>query len=217
MPTQDTTRGTPPLIGRCLDIPAWLEYVESYDFGPIAPRILTLHHTWKPTIQQWRGLASMRSMQQSYAAKGWSAAPHIYVAPDGIWLFTPMKDIGVHAGTLNGSVKQGWYSIGIEMVGDYDQVRPSGIIWEQTKAVLGGLTRRLGTPFAQLLTFHRDASEKSCPGHAVTKDWVISEVAGWLHAEEPPVRTLYTEDSPILGQPQASMEQPSRPFSAAQS
>lgn len=195
------------MIGRVLTIPAWLEYVEAYDFGPIPPSILTLHHTWKPTIAQWRGLASMRSMQVGYAKKGWSAAPHIYVAPDGIWLFTPLKDIGVHAGDLNGSLKKGWYSIGIEMVGDYDRERPSGVIWEQTKAVLGGLTRRLGRPFAELLTFHRDASTKSCPGHAVTKDWVIAEVAGWLHAEEPPARTPYTEQSAILGLPQASMAQ----------
>lgn len=186
MTSQDVATGMPPMIGRNLTIPQWLDYVARYQFGQIKPSKVVLHHTWRPTVQQWRGLASMQGMQRYYASKGWASAPHIYVAPDGIWLFTPMKDIGIHAGAGNGSFKAGWYSIGVEMVGDYDRERPSGAIWEATKAVLGGLSRRLAIAPEMLIAFHRDYSSKSCPGWAVTKEWVSGEVKAWLGNVPPP-------------------------------
>jgi hypothetical protein len=169
------------MIGRMLSIPEWLDYVASYQFSDLAPSRVVLHHTWRPTIEQWRGLPSMRGMQTYYGGKGWTAAPHLYIGPDGIWLFTPLREIGIHANAGNGSRKAGWYSIGIEMVGDYDHVRPSGAIWEGARAAMGGLSRRLGIAPRELISFHRDYnSTKSCPGWAITKDWVFAEVEGWL-------------------------------------
>ncbi|KAB8144089.1 N-acetylmuramoyl-L-alanine amidase [Chloroflexia bacterium SDU3-3] len=179
----------PPFINRRLSITEWLSYVAAYDFGRIAPTRVVLHHTYIPTIEQWRGLATMQGMQRFYGAKGWRSGPHIYVAPDGIWLATPMKDIGIHAGTGNSGTAGGklWYSIGCEMVGYYDKVRPSGAVWEGTKAVLGGLSKRLGIAPRQLISFHRDyTNQKSCPGWAVTKDWVWPEIEAWLGNQAAP-------------------------------
>ena len=181
--------GTPPMIGRVLAIGAWLDYIASYTFGAIAPSRVVLHHTAVPTVAQWAGLRSMQGLQRYYAGKGWSAAPHIFVGPDGIWLFTPLKDVGVHAGTGNSGYTNGrfWYSIGVEMVGDYDRVLPSGAVWEGTKAVLGGLSRRLGIAPRQLISLHRDyTNQKSCPGWAVTREWVWPEVERWLAGQPPP-------------------------------
>ena len=104
MPTIDPTTGMPPMIGRRLSIAEWLSYVASYQFGAVAPSRLVLHHTFVPTVDQWAGLRSMQGMQRYYGGKGWTAAPHVYAAPDGIWLFTPMKDVGIHAGTGNSAV-----------------------------------------------------------------------------------------------------------------
>ena len=168
------------MIGRVLDIPSWLRYVHEYDFGPLAPALVVLHHTYKPTADAWRGLDTMQAMQTFYRGKGWNAAPHIYCAPDGIWRFTPMSQIGIHAGTGNGSLRTGWYSIGVEMVGSFDQRRPAGAVWDYAKAVMGGLSRRLHIPPRQLISFHRDyTNQKSCPGRAVTKEWVWGEVTAW--------------------------------------
>lgn len=189
MPTNDPTTGTPPMIGRRLSTADWLAYIAGYQFGPTAPSRLVLHHTYIPTIEQWSGLRSMQGMQRFYAGKGWNSAPHIYVAPDGIWLFTPLKDVGIHAGIGNSGTSGGkfWYSIGIEMVGRYDRERPSGAVWEQTKAVLGGIARRLGIGPRQIISFHRDyTNQKSCPGWAVTKEWVVGEVDAWLANRIPP-------------------------------
>src|SRR5829696_7616106 len=183
VPTNDPTTGTPPMIGRRLAIPEWLSYIAAYQFGSTTPSRVVLHHTFSPTVSEWLGLRSMQGIQRFYAQKGWTAAPHVFVGPDGIWLFTPLKDVGIHAGTGNSGYTNGkfWYSIGLETVGDYDRVRPSGVVWEGVKAVLGGLSKRLGIAPRQLISFHRDYTNlKSCPGWAVTKDWVVGEVDAWL-------------------------------------
>lgn len=183
MATNDPTTGMPPMIGRGLPRADWLTYIASYDFGAQPPTRVVLHHTWVPTVAQWSGQRSMQALQRFYAGKGWPAAPHLFVGPDAIWLFTPLKDVGVHAGIGNSGTSNGhfWYSIGVEMVGDYDRVLPSGAVWENTKAVLGGLSKRLKIAPSQLISFHRDyTNQKSCPGWAVTKEWVSREIDAWL-------------------------------------
>jgi hypothetical protein len=164
---------------RCLTIEEWKSYVAAYDFGPVPPSRVVLHHTWRPTVSEWRGRASMLGMQTYYHGLGWSSAPHIYVAPDGIWLATPMSDVGVHAGIGNSGywLNGQWsYSIGLEMVGNYDYQRPDGAVWENARAVMIGLSERLGIAPRQLISFHRDYGSKSCPGWAVKKEWVWGEV-----------------------------------------
>jgi len=148
-----------------------------------------LHHTWVPTVEQWTGLRSMQGMQRYYASKGWTAAPHIYVGPDGIWLFTPMHTVGIHAGTGNSGRINGkfWYSIGVEMVGNFDRARPTGAVWEQAKAVMGGVSRKNRVQPRQLISIHRDyTNQKSCPGWAVTKDWIWGEVEAWMQGRPAP-------------------------------
>ena len=182
------TEGSPPFINRMLTIAEWRDYVANYDFGRLAPSRLVLHHTYRPDETMWRGLTTMRGIQKFYAGKGWTAGPHIFTGPDGIWLATPMAQIGIHAGTGNGSLAQGWYSIGLEMVGYFDRVLPSGKVWEHSVAVMGELSRRLKIPPRQLISFHRDyTNQKSCPGWAVTKEWVWSQVEAYLNNAAPPL------------------------------
>ncbi|MEF3274724.1 MAG: peptidoglycan recognition protein family protein [Chloroflexus sp.] len=181
------TEGSPPFINRMLTIAEWRNYVANYTFGQLTPSRVVLHHTYRPDETTWRGLPTMRSMQRFFAGKGWTAGPHIFAAPDGIWLATPMSQIGIHAGTGNGSLAQGWYSIGLEMVGYFDRVLPTGKVWEHAVAVMGELSRRLKIPPRQLISFHRDyTNQKSCPGWAVTKEWVWSQVEAYLNNVTPP-------------------------------
>lgn len=189
----ESTEGSPPFLMRRLGLDDWAAYVAGYTFAWRLPSRIVLHHTWRPTGAAWRGLVSMRAMQRYYHGLGWTSAPHIYAAPDGIWLATPLSRIGIHAGAGNGSLAQGWYSIGVEMVGDFDEKRPDGPTWQHTRAVLSGLRARIGRPLGTVLSFHRDYSTKSCPGHAVTRDWVLGQLA----PANPTILT--TPDSPILG------------------
>lgn len=185
--TDFPTEGAPPFINRRLTVDEWRQYVAGYSFGRLPPSRLVLHHTWSPTADQWRGLTSMRAIQRYYAGKGWTAGPHIFAAPDGIWLATPMREVGIHAGVGNGSLAQGWYSIGLEMVGDFDRARPQGPVWQHALAVMGELSRRLSIAPRRLIAFHRDfTSTKSCPGWAVSKDWVWGSVEAYLSDAPPP-------------------------------
>lgn len=197
----DTPAGKPPMIGERLSSDEWLTYLRTYEWGQLRPTRLVLHHTYRPTSEQWQGLRSMRGMQRFYATKGWSAAPHVYSAPDGIWLFTPLRDIGVHAGTGNGSRRAGWYSIGLEMVGDFDSALPSGAVWQQALAVMGGLSIALNIAPHDLISFHRDyTNQKSCPGRAVTKEWVWGEVERWIAAQPAAAPALPAADPAALAE-----------------
>lgn len=181
------TAGAPPFINRRLSLSEWRQYVAGYSFGSLPPSRVVLHHTWRPTQAQWAGLASMRAIQRYYAAKGWTAGPHIFAAPDGIWLATPMAQVGIHAGVGNGSLAQGWYSIGLEMVGDFNESRPQGPVWQHSLAVMGELSRRLAIPPRRLISFHRDyTSTKSCPGWSLSKEWVWGSVDAYLSNVTPP-------------------------------
>jgi hypothetical protein len=190
---EDTARigtPTPPCIGQLLTVSEFVSYLNGYNFGAVVPDRIVLHHTQVPTLAQWRGRSSMLSMQGFYRGKGWKAAPHFYVAPEGIWLFNPMNLVGIHANDGNANLefqakwdyrRLRWYSLGLEMVGNYDRVRPSGPVWENTRAVLGAACRRIGKSPESGIFFHRDfKTTKSCPGWAVTKPWVWSEVNTWL-------------------------------------
>jgi hypothetical protein len=198
------TEGSPPFINRKLSIAEWKNYVAGYNFGRLAPSRLVLHHTYRPDEPQWNGLTTMRGIQRFYAGKGWRSGPHIFTGPDGIWLATPLSQVGIHAGTGNGSLTAGWYSIGLEMVGYFDRKLPSGKVWEHSVAVMGELSRRLKIPPRQLISFHRDyTTAKSCPGWAITKEWVWAAVEAYLNNSAPPA----TPQPGPIGTPTPSDEQ----------
>jgi len=105
--------------------------------------------------------------------------PALFIAEDGIWLFTPMYDVGTHAGDGNATYKWGRlkeYSIGIEVVGDYDTELWSGKTKSNALAAIRVLMDKLNIN-TENVNFHRDFSSKSCPGHAITKDWLFKELA----------------------------------------
>ncbi|MBC7235280.1 MAG: N-acetylmuramoyl-L-alanine amidase [Chloroflexi bacterium] len=178
----------PPMeiIGECLSADEFVRYVERLDFPDPLPTRIFLHHTWKPTPETWQGLSTILGMKAYYERQlwrdsqgrlheGWTAGPHLFVAPDGIWLFSDLRYDGV------GVYGHNYRSRHLEMVGDYDLVRPSGSILENSIVALGILHERLGLDIRRL-NFHRDFSNKSCPGWAVTKEWIIPLVEEWIAA-----------------------------------
>jgi hypothetical protein len=170
--------------GRVMAPDAFVRHVEGLSWpAPTATRIF-LHHTWRPTVESWQGAATMRAMKAYYEKQlwrdeegtvheGWTAGPHVFVAPDGIWLFSDLRYDGVGVYGNNHRTRH------IEMVGDYDQVRPSGRILDATILVLGSLVCALGLDPGRV-AFHRDYSTKSCPGWSVSKQWILPQVAAWI-------------------------------------
>jgi hypothetical protein len=166
-----------PIDGRCMTPVQFEEYIRGVQW--LQPRTsVWLHHTWKPTVADWQGAKTIEGMRRTYMTYqwrdsagnlhvGWDKGPHIFVAPDGIWLFNDIRKDGYHAG---GNYNIG--SIGIEMVGDYDHVAPSGPVWQNTLAVLKVLMHYLNLDESDL-RFHNEVSSKTCPGTAVKRDTVV--------------------------------------------
>lgn len=179
------------IINKRLTREEFTEYLRGKDLGILPPNEVVVHHTWKPTIAQWQGERSILGLKRYYEGKGWPAGPHIFVAEDGIWLFTDIYEVGIHAGTgnavwnKNGKKIGGYkvagaklesYSIGVEVVGNYDNKVWEGETKENALHVIRELKNKLNIDNDKV-TFHRDyASYKSCPGRAITKPWLYNEL-----------------------------------------
>jgi hypothetical protein len=148
------------------------------------PSGVTLHHTWRPLVDQWSGQRTIEGIRAYYRdTKGWSAGPHLFVvmgspnpANDGIWQLTPLNLVGIHAGLWN------YRFFGLEVVGDYDRSPWPMPVRRLTLDTLAALFRWMGWHHVTLDTLrgHRECgSAKSCPGAQIDMDAVRS----WLHAE----------------------------------
>jgi len=165
------------IINRCLSIEEFRQYVKEYYFGSEPANKLVIHHTWKPTTDSWDGERSIQGLKNYYEKKGWPAGPHLFIAEEGIWLFSPMRKDGIHTAGLNHC------SIGIEVVGDYDNEVWSGNTKTNALGAIKILMDRLNLTFKDIY-FHRDVSSKTCPGLAITKEWLFSELSN-LYISKP--------------------------------
>lgn len=178
--------------GRCLTVDQFKAHARSLVWpAATKPNVIFLHHTGIPALADWHGYPTLIAMKTYYEHQqwkdshgcwhsGWTAGPHIFVGPDGIWLFTSLTEEGVHAGD-----PYNFRSIGLEMVGNYDPAPPVGPVLASTVAALGILYQTLGLDPSGL-RFHREVSSKTCPGTAVQKLWVVGLVKGWIAAQQPP-------------------------------
>lgn len=157
------------ILNRKLGLPEFEDYIRDYYFGSRPANKLVIHHTWRPTKEQWQGQKSINGLKAYYERKGWPAGPHLFIADDGIWLFSPMRKNGIHASKLNHR------SVGIEVVGDYDGVKWEGQTYYNALGAIKALTDRLNLSENDIY-FHRDVSPKSCPGHAISKEWLFEEL-----------------------------------------
>ena len=152
-------------IGRALSPREFSAYLAGYDFGPIAPDYLVLHHTAIPTLAQWTageaglslaqimgkrrttGSWTLDGMRDQYIGKGWISGPHLFIDERWIWLFSEMRDFGVHAAWGNSHRVGGHihYSIGIEVLGDYTQQTWPPAIARMVGFAVGALRARLQT------------------------------------------------------------------------
>jgi hypothetical protein len=139
-------------------VPSWIEGV-------------TLHHTYRPTQADWRGRKSMDALERFYRdTKKWSAAPHLFLAPDGIWAGTPLSHPGVHAGACNSVM------IGLEIVGDFDKQPWDLGLRERVYALLVLLLHWMGKDERAVVGHRECLKNKSCPGKAINMVTVRSQL-----------------------------------------
>lgn len=135
---------------------------------------IVYHHTWKPTAAQWRGRPSVDGLLRYYRDTcHWSAGPHLFIAPDGIWQLSPLDRPGIHANAAN---PRSW---GLEVVGDYDKAPWPTDLAELAYGAGEALLQWRGLAVSELsINGHRRYNRtKSCPGWAINVDGVRAELA----------------------------------------
>ena len=93
------------IVGKGFTGPASHEYVGTVSFPLWRPQFVVLHNTAAPKLSQWHSVSGqqrMADLENFYKnQQHWSAGPHLFVADDLIWVFTPLNTPGVHSPSWN--------------------------------------------------------------------------------------------------------------------
>jgi hypothetical protein len=165
------------IVGRGFTSGEFHCYVQTLEFVTWRPRFVVLHNTGEPTLMRWHAMPierRLRGLERYYRdVRGWSGGPHLFVADDRIWTFTPLTVPGVHSPSWNAD------SLGVEIVGDYDREEFDSQIRANTVSVLSALHTVLKLP-PSTLKFHREdplTTHTNCPGSGIRKSDLIDEMA----------------------------------------
>jgi hypothetical protein len=160
-------------------------YAQSVQFTNWRPQFVVLHNTYIPKLADWHQVPGSQRMQnlQSYYrdTQHWSAGPHLFVADDLIWVFTPLNKQGVHSPSWNA------ISWGVELVGDYSVEAFSPEVQANATSALADLHALAGID-PNTLKLHREdpkTSHKNCPGGNVVKSAVCALVMAALSNNYP--------------------------------
>jgi hypothetical protein len=165
------------IVGVGMSVDQFRDHVAGLNFTSWRPSFLVLHNTASPKLSQWHPATNrMRNLEHFYRdVQGWSAGPHVFIADDLIWPFTPFTTSGVHSPSWNGIA---W---GMEMVGDYATESfdsgPGAKVRDNAVAACAILHARLGLdPHALKLHKEDRRTTHDCPGRNVNKEDFIRRV-----------------------------------------
>jgi hypothetical protein len=200
--------------GRPFTAPEFAAYISTYDIGTIPPDYVVIHNTAIPdaTWARYRtdgstwwdrdeaGLSEnaikhkrnkqLDSIKSYYKALGWTAGPHLFIDERWIWLFTPLRQVGIHAAEGNSYTVGGklHYSVGVEMIGYFGRLTYHPQQSALLRSALTAIRNRWKTfdfvyTAAPLhrpdlhrggISLHRDYNKPACPAAAITPEYVIS-------------------------------------------
>ncbi|MCT4604829.1 MAG: glucosaminidase domain-containing protein [Marinisporobacter sp.] len=135
-----------------------------------------LHHTWKPTKKTYF-LASNKEKviygmwrYHTKTLKWRDIGQHVSVSPDGlVW---DGRDVNLMPASISRHNKN---AFAIEMIGNFDkgQEKLEGVQLEAVKKLIKGLFEIFQTDH---LIFHREYSNKSCPGTSLDKFKLMEQI-----------------------------------------
>jgi hypothetical protein len=172
------------IVGKGFTPKNFSQFVASISFGVWRPQFVVLHNTASPKLSEWHsapGEVRMRNLEHFYRdIQRWSAGPHLFVADDLIWVFTPLTLPGVHSPSWN---SMSW---GVEMVGDYAAEPFGAAVRNNALIALATLHATLGLD-PNSLRFHKEDPKTThiCPGKNVVKADIIHSLQEALAALTP--------------------------------
>lgn len=179
----------------------FVDYLEAAKQKGAVLKATFLHHTWKPTAADYRGLSTILAIRKAHLARDFSdIACHAYAAPDGVVYNArppstnncacqhPDKPASAWPAELRriSGGDPNWmnaYGFGIETIGNFDEEDPAQSRAMATSLdVLAAVHRIWGIPVERCF-LHRDVANKSCPGKRVKREWVHAELRRRLEGE----------------------------------
>lgn len=173
------------IVGKGFTASEFKDYVQTVHLITWRPQFTVLHNTYIPKLADWHdvpGERRMRNLQSYYRdAQRWSAGPHLFVADDLIWVFTPLDTPGVHSPSWNA------ISWGVELVGDYSAEQINSAVQANAASALAALHALAGL-HPDALKLHKEdpkTTHKNCPGLNIVKNDVINLVSAALEVSFP--------------------------------
>jgi len=170
------------VVARAFDSTGFEQYAQGISLTDWRPRFLVLHNTAIPTFANWHNVSGQRRMNAFVRyyrdEQGWSAGPHLFVADDFIWVFTPLTTPGVHSPSWN------WISWGVEVVGEYNTEQLAGAVLDNAISALATL-HEIGGLNPATLRLHKEdplTTHTDCPGSGIDKQSIIDRVSSTLAA-----------------------------------
>lgn len=188
-----------PAVKRGFTQEQFRQYVSELKFGGWRPSLIVWHNTAAPTLAQWhataaqdeakglpRGTTRIGNLETYFRGRGWSGAPHLFIADDLIWVFNPLTASGVHSPSWNA------FSIGIEMIADFDREDDdsgAGLkVRNNTIFATAILCETFGLDPNGAIKLHREdpKTDHACPGRdfAADKADAVRSVAALLAGGE---------------------------------
>lgn len=169
------------IVGRGFTAAEFQKYVSTVRLEGWRPEFAVVHNTQTPTLSEWHqksGEEHMQDLTAYYRDKmHWSAGPHLFIADDLIWVYTPLNTAGVHSPSWNA------ISWGVELVGDYDLEPLSEGTRENAVTALACLHGLAGLD-PQTLRIHKEDPKTThtyCPGKNIVKAdfirWISERLA----------------------------------------
>jgi hypothetical protein len=164
------------IVGKGFTADEFSEYVSGIQFEKWIPDMVVLHNTQEPTLAEWHSVPGERRMQGLASfyrdEQKWSGGPHLFVAPDLVWVFTPLTVPGVHSPSWN---QVSW---GVETVGDFDHETLSAPHLDNLIGALLALHRLAGfaVPTVRLHKEDPKTEHTYCPGKNLDKAVVLNRL-----------------------------------------
>jgi len=171
------------IVGKGFTSEDFATYAMGLTFSAWRPQFVVLHNTAAPKLSQWHSVSGeqrMKNLEDFYQnTQKWSAGPHLFVADDLIWVFTPLTTSGVHSPSWN---TVAW---GVEMVGDYSVESFDTYVRDNAVSSLATLHALLGLDPATLRLHKEDPNTRhDCPGKNVDKGDMIHRIVVHLQQQQ---------------------------------
>jgi hypothetical protein len=169
-------------------------YVADIRLNAWRPSFVVVHNTSVPTAKlyaqwqtkpNWSGEQWMRNLESYYKGMGWQAGPHLFVAADKVWAFTPLFAQGTHSPAWNS------LSWGVETVGEFENEPFAGDVRANLVSALATIHSFAGLHPSDYaigvrgLHFHKEdpiTTHKSCPGRNMIKVDLVLDVETEMQA-----------------------------------